>query len=197
MVFRNDVGKNEIMSFCLEKLNQNDKMMYKFFKSILRNGDQKQGLQDFIDEVLSDKKDLIGIELGSYCGNSSEMFINSGCFEKLYCIDSWNGIESKFTEKIFDETLSKNQKIIKIKDLTLNVSKQFQYGSIDFIYIDANHDYDSVKNDILHYFPKIKNGGIISGHDYCESWKGVINAVNEIFGKPIKVFKDGSWYIIK
>jgi predicted O-methyltransferase YrrM len=64
--------------------------------------------------------------------------------------------------------------------------------SIDFIYIDGNHQYSSVKEDILAWLPKIKNGGIISGHDY--SWPSVQQATNEIFNRaPNKTYEDSSW----
>jgi hypothetical protein len=44
------------------------------------------------------------------------------------------------------------------------------------------------------WLPKIKQGGIIAGHDYLEAcFMGVVNAVNETFGKPDKTYKDTSW----
>ena len=51
--------------------------------------------------------------------------------------------------------------------------------SIDFVYIDADHEYESVRKDIAAWHPKIRRGGIISGHDYSSS--GVYKAVNERF----------------
>ena len=66
---------------------------------------------------------------------------------------------------------------------------------LDFAYIDGNHHYEYVKEDIQICLKKIKNDGIISGHDYCEESPGVIKAVNEMFGKPDKVFSDASWIV--
>lgn len=197
IIFRNDISKSGIVDFLIYKLESGDKSMLSFFKDVLRNGYQKKGLEKFINTVLKDKKNLVGIELGSFCGNSSEMFIDSGAFDKLYCIDAFDGIYGKYTEQIFNERFKDNEKIIKIKNYTNNAVNNFTYASIDFIYIDADHNYNSVKQDILNYFPKIKNGGIVAGHDYCEAWTGVIQAVNETFGKPIEVFEDSSWYVIK
>jgi len=53
--------------------------------------------------------------------------------------------------------------------------------SLDFVFIDAAHDYKSVKKDILAWLPKIKEGGYIAGHDY-PGYPGVKKAVDEIFG---------------
>jgi len=64
----------------------------------------------------------------------------------------------------------------------------------DFIFIDGDHSYDSCKEDINMWLPKIKQGGIIAGHDYLEAcFMGVVNAVNETFGKPDKTYNDTSW----
>jgi hypothetical protein len=71
------------------------------------------------------------------------------------------------------------------------VGKEF-----DFVYIDGLHTYDGVKTDIQNYLPLVKKGGVIGGHDYTLQHKhliGVYDAVNEMFGKPDKVFGDNSW----
>jgi hypothetical protein len=58
--------------------------------------------------------------------------------------------------------------------------------SLDFVYIDARHDYDSVKNDLERWFPLVRPGGLIAGHDYnegtfAEGIHGVRPAVDEFF----------------
>lgn len=60
----------------------------------------------------------------------------------------------------------------------------FDDGSVDFVFIDANHTYDFVKADVLAWLPKIKPGGIIAGHDYNAPHE-VERAVNEIFGTKV------------
>ncbi len=55
-------------------------------------------------------------------------------------------------------------------------------GSLDLIFIDALHDYDSVKVDIERWLPKVRKGGIICGHDYGkEVCPGVVRAVHDFF----------------
>ena len=67
------------------------------------------------------------------------------------------------------------------------------------MYIDGNHTYEVFKKDLEGYVPKIKHGGIISGHDYCDFWPGVPRALDEYFHrKPLKIYQDGgSWVYIK
>lgn len=184
-------------SYILEKLKSNDKLTKLLLKDLMRVQEQKTGFQAFCKEVLKDKQNLIGIELGCFCGSSTQILHDTNCFKKLYCIDNFRWECSNVAEQIFDERFTNNNKIIKVKKNTFDAVNDFKYNSIDFIYIDADHSYESVKQDILNYYPKIKNGGIVAGHDYIEGWEGVIRAVNEIFGEPIKVFEDWSWYIIK
>jgi predicted O-methyltransferase YrrM len=64
---------------------------------------------------------------------------------------------------------------------------------VDFVFIDADHEYDSVVKDINAWLPKIKQGGIISGHDYFNPC-GVKKAVDEKFGNEVK-FNGPCWYV--
>lgn len=74
--------------------------------------------------------------------------------------------------------------------------------SLDWVYIDANHSYQSVVQDIHAWLPKVRRGGILAGHDYGappEVGFGVKQAVDEIFGLRVKTTLDAysSWYVDK
>jgi len=73
--------------------------------------------------------------------------------------------------------------------------------SLDFVFIDACHQYDAVKKDISIWQHKVKKGGVISGHDYATAWVGVTKAVNEYcteVQKPIIHHAQSAiWAIIK
>lgn len=72
-------------------------------------------------------------------------------------------------------------------------------NNLEAVYIDAAHDYENVKLDIRLWLPKIKNGGILAGHDYGSSWPGVILAVDEVLSN-YKVHKnpaESTWWIYK
>lgn len=59
------------------------------------------------------------------------------------------------------------------------------------LYIDACHQYEAVKSDLIaamSLHPKY-----LSGHDYVKEWGGVVKAVDEVLGKPDYVYADGSW----
>ena len=50
---------------------------------------------------------------------------------------------------------------------------------VDFVYIDAEHSYEAMTNDLALWFPKVRAGGVIAGHDYSPEFDGVRRAVNE------------------
>jgi len=88
-------------------------------------------------------------------------------------------------------------------DYSNNAVKDFEDKSLDFVYIDGNHTYEFVKQDILNYYPKLKIGGVMGGDDYIVAKQmegidcGVVKAVNELFGQENIQFKDSDWWVIK
>jgi len=77
-------------------------------------------------------------------------------------------------------------------------------GSLDIVYIDAEHNYDNVKADIIAWIPKVRLGGILCGHDYdpTGNFTGLIQAVHEMLG-GISLTSDSSggdnnhiWWVI-
>jgi hypothetical protein len=74
----------------------------------------------------------------------------------------------------------------------------FEDNSIDFLYIDGSHRYKHVVKDIDAYYPKVRPGGIISGHDYDKDFDGVIRAVDERFGADqVKIHPGTVWSFTK
>jgi len=74
-------------------------------------------------------------------------------------------------------------------------------GMLDMVFIDADHNYESVRSDIAAWRPKVKPGGIIAGHDYSGdmygSFPGVDQAVHEAFGKENILKPSGSVWRVK
>jgi len=139
------------------------------------------------------------VEIGSFQGNSAAFMaveiINSGHNIKLDCIDTWDRITieglgtinpEKLPDDIVYQLFLKNiepvKHIINPKKLSsIEASKLYADESLDFVFIDANHIYRAVMDDIMLWFPKVKKGGHIAGHDYGAIWPGVVEAVNDYF----------------
>ena len=67
---------------------------------------------------------------------------------------------------------------------------------MDIVFLDADHKYKSVKEDIEAWYPKVRKGGILSGHDFRYTEWGVIKAVTEKWSDPL-VSSDFVWFIYK
>ena len=132
------------------------------------------------------------VEVGAWKGRSSSYMAvaikNSGKQIKFDVVDTWKGssehteLSSIVNDTLFDEFLAN---IDPVKDIinpvrTTSVLAASQYAdnSLDFVLIDANHDYEPVKEDILAWLPKVKSGGVLAGDDY--PWPGVTQAVTEL-----------------
>lgn len=63
---------------------------------------------------------------------------------------------------------------------SVEASGKFENNSLDLVFIDANHAYKFVKEDIICWLPKVKIGGVLMGHDIDRYFKGVGIAVREL-----------------
>ena len=168
---------------------------------------QKKGLLQMCDHI--NQQTLVNkmVEIGSYTGESISIFHSKFLKCELFAVDPWvNGYDDgdnsswKFpmneVEMFFDEAIKDKENIKKCKMSSSDASLNFSEGELDLVYIDGNHTYDAVKEDIKLWLPKIKTGGFITGHDYHgKHFPGVTKAVNEILGEPDKIFKDTSWLV--
>lgn len=177
-------------------------------------------LYDGLDELNKVVKIKLGdnlkiIEIGSYQGESTEIIARNFPNSEINAVDIWeqyiedvNGdgtlnytlesqqLELEEAEIRFTERIENYPNVKKNKIPSLEFCKKLDDNSIDFVYIDGNHQYTSVKEDILSWLPKIKNGGIISGHDY--GWNSVQQALSECFARdPDMTFQDSSWLYVK
>ncbi len=158
-----------------------------------------QGLKDLISFDDNIKGEML--EIGSYLGESTYIFLESKRFNSITCLDMWaagydanDSSSSKMdgVEKEFDNLVESSSGIIKkIKNSSLHIDTLFEDNSFDFIYIDGNHTYEWVKQDIEKSLPKLKRYSFIAGHDY--NWPEVRKAVNSTIGDVDFVFQDTSW----
>jgi len=104
---------------------------------------------------------------------------------------------------LYNYNLNKTQTrhlITDIIDYSDKAALKFEDASIDFVFLDADHEYESVKKDINAWYPKVRSGGIIAGHD--RHFPGVKKAVQEFF-TSFEIFNPGNrkhsavWYFNK
>lgn len=122
------------------------------------------------------------VEIGSWRGKSSAFLaveiVNSGKKIKFDCIDTWQGSTNEelhqndpgvVNDTLFDEFVE-NMKPVEghytaIRNTSVAAADLYENDSLDFVFIDAQHDYENVTADIGAWLPKVKPGGILAGHD--------------------------------
>ncbi len=117
----------------------------------------------------------IGVEIGTQRGYYASDLCKANPDLELICVDPWtkyDGYRATQTQKQYDDHYNAAVKRLAdynvriIRDFSPDAAIVFDDESLDFVYIDGNHLYDSVMADLEAWTPKVRKGGIISGHDY-------------------------------
>jgi len=123
----------------------------------------------------------VGVQKGILAKKSLDIW--KSCTEYVL-VDLW-GKEEGYMEPGTDTAADKDQNLRearnrmkkweasqKVKFMVMrstDAAKQLPEGHFDYIYLDARHDYCAVKEDIESYYPKLRPGGILGGHDYIDA----------------------------
>jgi len=200
----------------------------KYFSSVLTEEEAVNALSDLKHRIfprpferlskLRGRVKLIGAEIGVCGGEHAMSLLNTYDLEKLYLIDPYSMYEDyaeghkhygedqsplSDTEAAAKKLLRNyDSKIVWVKKLSADAAKLIS-DELDFVYIDGNHAENFVMNDIENYYPLVKSGGVIGGHDFYNGFQaehdGVVNAVIDWAfknGKKLKV-ELPDWWIEK
>lgn len=121
-----------------------------------------------------------GAEVGVAFGENAEIILDSCELKKLHLIDPWNYVPNEnpkgYADAIKDwegcmkyamQKLSRfDRRAAFYRRTSVEGAAMFKDGSLDFVYIDANHMRPYIDNDLNAWWPKVKVGGIFGGHDY-------------------------------
>jgi hypothetical protein len=138
-----------------------------------------------------------GVEVGVFKGQFSNLIL-SGWPGTLIGVDSYN----RGTDfHLLVQAINRNRQFIDEGRYRIVVNDSYQSAALvpsdlDFVYLDADHLYQSVMNDIINWYPKVKIGGLMCGHDYAQE-AGVKDAVDEFFGGTVITKPCGSWFKVK
>jgi hypothetical protein len=157
----------------------------------------------------------LAVEVGVLRGEFSKVILETWQGRKLYLVDAWRSFSTEIYQdanNVNDQqhlnnmltavssVASYGERVCAIRDLSSNAAALFDDDSLDVVYIDANHSYEFVIQDIRSWWPKVRRGGILAGHDY--SFEEVRDAVNEFVrdrGVELTLSDDRpmSWMVIK
>lgn len=132
-----------------------------------------------------------GAEIGVAAGYHSEIICQNIEGHELLCVDFWDTSWSKPLESQARKRLAPYDATI-VKATSMEAARDIPVGSLDFVYIDANHTFDFVMEDLITWSRKVRKGGLVAGHDYDRAHlKGVISAVDAY----TKVHRIEEWFL--
>jgi len=156
-----------------------------------------------------------GVEVGVFEGSYSEVLLRTSQLKTLYLVDIWEQVPTdeyhkpgkpcgRTGEQILNSIMRNFDKLYPgryrpIRKPSVEASTVFVYGSLDFVYIDADHSYQAVMDDIAAWLPKVKPGGVIAGHDYkCPAvHRAVLDSFRPIGLKPVSTNEPGRSWVVK
>jgi hypothetical protein len=123
------------------------------------------------------------VEIGTWHGGFADALLQNPDVTKLYCVDPYKHFKNgefvascnDLTQEQYDDLFHRvssglysrfgQHRVVFLRELSIEAAKQFEDESIDYIYIDGNHEYSYVLSDLQTWWPKVKKGGCICGDD--------------------------------
>jgi hypothetical protein len=144
----------------------------------------------------------MGVEIGTDQGEFAEVLLKANPKLDLFCVDPWkaeaydkgeqpeSGEDQTFFNKRYEDTQKRLKEYDSIKLMpprahiyrmtSLQALYYFPDNSVDFVYIDGNHDFLNVTQDMHYWLKKVRPGGILSGHDYVRYPSSKFNHVKRV-----------------
>ncbi|MBI2593037.1 class I SAM-dependent methyltransferase [Candidatus Daviesbacteria bacterium] len=184
-------------------------------KSALIEGIKNQGRpfeipdcsRDDLPQFFVDMGYKVGAEIGVYKGEFSEKFAKAGL--ELYSIDPWRIYKDysnprgqarlDFQYEHTKRVLAPYPKCKIIRKTSMEAVEDFEDGSLDFVYIDGNHEFRYIAEDLAEWTKKVRKGGIVSGHDYFFNKTGTgaqIWHVAHVLKAYVASFNISNWYLV-
>ena len=162
--------------------------------------------------IIKERKFRNIVEIGVYRSSFCKQVL-SQVGDKLnfyWLVDPWNidnctdSAGKDFTQSQWEDEyinacrLMFNYGCVKVLRMTsVKAARLFEHKSVDLVYIDGSHEFLDLTEDITTWMPKIRNGGIMSGHDYGAGWPAVREAVESFFKmRQIRIHKGTVWSVV-
>lgn len=144
----------------------------------------------------------IGVERGYYSAALCERIPGL----HLYCVDAWKayrGYRDHVTQEKLEGFVLETKKrlapyhVTYLRDFSTEAAQQVPDGSLDFVYIDGNHARPYVQADLTAWIPKVRVGGVVSGHDYARrTGRGYINDVVDVVHEWTAAHEIRPWFVL-
>ena len=160
-----------------------------------------------INSLLGKDKPLVGAEVGVYEGDNALRLLQKTNTIRIYLIDNYNNDESEiwnYDIQKAKETAHKKMNKMKYTDVVWIEKKSHKCindipDGLDYVYIDASHDYFNVLRDLNLYYTKLRKGGLLMGHDLIiyDVARAVHDFSNKLNLPVITKIGENDWVIVK
>lgn len=155
--------------------------------------------EDLVSKLIP--KGGLGVEVGVFSGLFTRELLEGCCPKKLLCVDLWDEgridwfVKNKTTKKFeIQGSLSREALmefnyqmkgeiersiVVPIKGRSPDILHSLRTDYFDWVYLDGQHDYNTLSSELIESKRLVKNGGYIMGHDYCGLFPGIVAAVDE------------------
>lgn len=148
----------------------------------------------WLEQLIRENNFTLGAELGVHEGVTHFYLLDTFPDLKMVGVDQYQGIQLKYWAAVENKLENYKGRSMFHRTTTSAAAKKVKDESLDFVFIDADHTYQSVLADIQNWTPKVKPGGYICGHDI--NMNAVERAVSETLGKYNTAWDD-VWYVKK
>jgi hypothetical protein len=125
-------------------------------------------------------KGSVGVEVGVQHAQNARVLFDTVRPTELHLVDGWSAFiwghkpREPFVQSFWDDAFEAAVKVVDDlgpavkmhRGVSVNIAETFPDNYFDWVYVDADHIFDSLMSDWVAWFPKIKNGGVFSGHDF-------------------------------
>lgn len=165
----------------------------------------RDGLPQFFKEMGYE----VGAEIGAHKGEFTEKFCVEGF--KMYAIDPWIGFSGQgrdqqvqFVQDGYYEEAKRRlipfETCVIVRKTSMEALGDFKDRSLDFVYIDGDHNFRHAAEDIYEWTKKVRVGGAVSGHDYFDTphfARNIVCNVKAVVDAYTKAFDITNWFIFK
>lgn len=148
-----------------------------------------------------------GAEIGVCKGAHAEMLSRANPEALIWCVDPWqvyDRYEEPYTPELmkhcYEESRARlaDTNCVIVRKFSMDAIEDFEDESLDFVYIDGNHEFQHVTNDIAEWSKKVRKGGIVAGHDFTRYKRNPRTChVKEVVGAWTYAHKIRPWFVAK
>ena len=163
--------------------------------------------RDDLPQFFVDMGFTVGAEIGVDKGEFSVKFCEAGL--ALYAVDPWkyySGYEDDRGQQFLDELYENTKRLLTpypqcrvVRKTSMQAAEDFADESLDFVYIDGNHEFTHVAQDIGVWTRKVRKGGVIAGHDYIytnpRTQAGICHVIY-VVDAYTRAYKVKNWYLL-